>query len=130
MCRHTHTHTRRAAHAQTHSAAGVLDFVFLLSADVIVFLMVLEVITPCNVTQRLLLSSKPQHGGSDVPYIHNHSPPQMTPLARMHPQSLLVVREYEACLTGSIQGRWGQTHKQIISYTQFKMAVGACVCVR
>lgn len=53
--------------------------------------------------------------------------PQMTPLARMHPQSLLIVQEYEACLTGCIQGQWGQTHKQMISYTQFKMAVCASV---
>lgn len=47
---------------------------FLLSADVIVFLMVLEVITPCNVTCRLVLSSKPQHGTSEVPYIHSILP--------------------------------------------------------
>lgn len=72
MCRHTRGERLTHKHIR---AAGVLDFVFLLSTDVIVFLMVLEVITPCNVTQRLLLSSKPQHGGSDVPYIHNHSLP-------------------------------------------------------
>lgn len=43
---------------------------FPLSTDVIVLLMVLEVITPCNVIRRLVLSSKPQHGGSEVPYTH------------------------------------------------------------
>ena len=47
---------------------------FLLSTDIIVFLMVLEVITPCNVTCRLVLSSKPQHGSSEVPNTHHHSP--------------------------------------------------------
>lgn len=39
----------------------------MLSTDVIVFLMVLEVITPCNVARRLVLSSTSQHGGSGAP---------------------------------------------------------------
>lgn len=66
---------------QTHRNRAVLDLVFLffffplslLSTDVIVFLMVLEVITPCNVTRRLALSSKPQHGSTEVPNTHTHT---------------------------------------------------------
>lgn len=65
---------------QTHRNRAVLDLVFLfsfflspLSTDVIVFLMVLEVITPCNVTRRLVLSSKPQHGSTEVPRAHTQT---------------------------------------------------------
>lgn len=68
---------------QTHRSRAVLDSAFsffffhslplsLQSTDVIVFLMVLEVITPCNVTRRLVLSSKPQRGGAEVPRAHTH----------------------------------------------------------
>lgn len=47
---------------------------FLLSADVIAFLMVLEVITPRNVTCSQVLTSRPQHGSSEVPYTIYLSP--------------------------------------------------------
>lgn len=67
------THIKQAAQAQTH-LVSMLDWAFLQSTDVIAFLMVLEVITPCNVTRCLVLSSKPQHGSSEVLHTIHHSP--------------------------------------------------------
>lgn len=54
----------------TNTFAERAGLCFRLSTDVIVFLMVLEVITPRNVTRRLVLSSEPQHGGCEAPYVH------------------------------------------------------------
>lgn len=61
----------------------------------------------------------------------------MTPLARMHLRSLLLVWESKACftnsLTGCIQGvlgQWEQTHKQIISYKHYKMPASEWVIWR
>lgn len=57
----------RFMHVCTNTFSAHAGLRFVLSTDVIVFLMVLEVITPCNVTRRLVFSGKPQHGGSEVP---------------------------------------------------------------
>lgn len=65
--------THKLSRTCTNTLSEHAGLCFLLSTDITVFLMVLEVITPCNVTRHLVLFSKPQHGSSEVPYTH-HSP--------------------------------------------------------
>lgn len=98
VCRDTH---RVAVCTNTPGDHAGL-FCFLLSTDVIVFLMVLEIITPCNVTRRRVVSSKPPpHGSSEVPH------------TLTGPSSLNDAISQKASAKASSCGRiWGTLHQQ------------------
>lgn len=93
MGRHTYDHFARA-HTRPCS-----------TSEVIVFLMVLEVITPCDVTRRLVLSCKSQHGGSEVPSTHRRSPLNDSISKEASALLPLLVPEYEARFTNRLIDR-------------------------
>lgn len=92
--------THKPSHMCANTFSEHAGLCFLLSTDVIVFLMVLEVITPCNVTRSLVLSSKPQHGSAEVPYTHHHSPLNDS------------ISQKASAIASSCARIWGMLHQQ------------------
>lgn len=114
------THIKQACTNTQRAHAGLCFFFFLLCTGVIAFLMVLEVITPCNVTCRLVLSSEPQHGSSEVPYTIHHSLLNDSISQKASAIASSRAQEYEARFSNSltehtrVAAHWEETHKLLV----------------